>query len=532
MAIPKVNWTGVDWRQSDEALAKLLGQPLAIVAAQREKAEGYQTILIDRVVVDHDLQPRMELSAETITRYMDAMIDGSRFPPVVLFDDGKVFWLADGFHRVSAARKWHSAGGPATIRAEVRSGTRRDALVHAVGANATHGLPRSNADKRRCVAMLLGDPEWAEKTDREIARAAAVDHRFVGNVRIDEGAHRDVRVVQRGDSSFSRRVGPGADPLAAPPPADAPLPTVKEWRGLPLGLLSQVGSVLRNLRVPDPGPDGTVRLWTDVGAVRLRRLRSLGGAGFITAPELTRYEITSVQEPLWAVEVGGGGMSKTLVTRVLRSLVKRGAVVHFEVQAQPLVADQPAPASSPAQVPPASRATPAAPVKVKRTTPKAPAPEPSPGVTFNSPPPPAEPEAGPEMPADLRRIWTVLTSLSEAMEGHLARLEACWKAGTKEIVALAKDGARPVRPSVLAAMRKETGLDGDQVVYHLALIRKQLENVTPYQLCDCPPDRQGGGGGNVHGGVTASHCLDCSGRRWLARFEAQVIEKRRSKVEA
>ena len=27
MAIPKVNWTGVDWRQSDEALAKLAPLP-------------------------------------------------------------------------------------------------------------------------------------------------------------------------------------------------------------------------------------------------------------------------------------------------------------------------------------------------------------------------------------------------------------------------------------------------------------------------------------------------------------------------
>ncbi|EWY35857.1 hypothetical protein N825_32650 [Skermanella stibiiresistens SB22] len=39
-------------------------------------------------------------------------------------------------------------------------GSRRDAVPHAVGANARHGLPRSNADKRDAVMILLKDPEW------------------------------------------------------------------------------------------------------------------------------------------------------------------------------------------------------------------------------------------------------------------------------------------------------------------------------------------------------------------------------------
>jgi hypothetical protein len=42
-------------------------------------------------------------------------------------------------------------------------------VLYTVGANATHGLRRSNADKRRAVSMLLDDPEWAQWSNLAIA---------------------------------------------------------------------------------------------------------------------------------------------------------------------------------------------------------------------------------------------------------------------------------------------------------------------------------------------------------------------------
>ena len=47
------------------------------------------------------------------------------------------------------------------------------------GANALHGLRRTNEDKRRAVTVLLTDEEWAKWSDREIARRAAVSNAFV-----------------------------------------------------------------------------------------------------------------------------------------------------------------------------------------------------------------------------------------------------------------------------------------------------------------------------------------------------------------
>src|SRR5262249_47223100 len=107
------------------------------------------------------------------------MLDGATFPPVVVFYDGADFWLGEGYHRVAAARKI----GHDTITAEIKEGSSRDAILYGVGANATHGLRRTQADKRRAVEKLLKDPEWARWSDRKIADIAKVDHKPVGTIR-------------------------------------------------------------------------------------------------------------------------------------------------------------------------------------------------------------------------------------------------------------------------------------------------------------------------------------------------------------
>jgi hypothetical protein len=87
--------------------------------------------------------------------------------------------LADGFRRVNAyleAEHTH-------VACEVRQGSQRDAILFSVSANASHGLRRTNADKRRAVELLILDPEWARWSSREIAKAAAVDDKFVGKIR-------------------------------------------------------------------------------------------------------------------------------------------------------------------------------------------------------------------------------------------------------------------------------------------------------------------------------------------------------------
>ena len=107
------------------------------------------------------------------------MLNDADFPPVILYRDGTDYWLGDGYHRVAAARKIERE----IVKAEVREGTARDAILCGVGANSTHGLQRTQADKRRAIERLMSDPEWARWSDRKIAEAAKVDHKTVAKVR-------------------------------------------------------------------------------------------------------------------------------------------------------------------------------------------------------------------------------------------------------------------------------------------------------------------------------------------------------------
>jgi hypothetical protein len=102
--------------------------------------------------------------------------------------------LADGFHRLRA----FIAADRETIPADVRQGTRRDAILYSVGANETHGLRRTNDDKRRAVLTLLNDAEWSKWSDREIARQCAVHFNYVGRLRKDV-------TITRSDSEPSQR---------------------------------------------------------------------------------------------------------------------------------------------------------------------------------------------------------------------------------------------------------------------------------------------------------------------------------------
>ena len=130
---------------------------------------------------DGGAQARIEINDGIVADYAADMASGAVFPPVVVYFDGADYWLADGFHRVRAA----SAIDRDEIETEVREGTARDAILHGVGANASHGLRRTQADKRRAIETLLRDPEWANWSDRQIAKVAKVDHKTVGNFRLE-----------------------------------------------------------------------------------------------------------------------------------------------------------------------------------------------------------------------------------------------------------------------------------------------------------------------------------------------------------
>lgn len=162
-------------------------------------------IALNRVKTDGGTQPRAELSEILAAEYAEAMRDGATFPPLVVFHDGEDYWLADGFHRHKAAL----ANGLVEIAADVRQGSRRDAVLFSVGANATHGQRRTNDDKRRAVLTLLNDEEWHAWSDREIARRCGVSDKTVARHRPESifGNSEDApaaRTVARGGKTYEQ----------------------------------------------------------------------------------------------------------------------------------------------------------------------------------------------------------------------------------------------------------------------------------------------------------------------------------------
>ena len=137
-------------------------------------------IPLAEIVATADTQMRVVgIDPGTVAAYAEDLKGGATFPPITVYHDGAEYHLADGFHRVEAARLI----GLDTILAHVLQGTNRDATLAACAANATHGLRRTNEDKRRAVTAMLRDPEWAKWSDRAIAKACAVDHKSVARVR-------------------------------------------------------------------------------------------------------------------------------------------------------------------------------------------------------------------------------------------------------------------------------------------------------------------------------------------------------------
>jgi ParB-like nuclease domain len=189
---------------------------------------------LTQITVSPDCQARTAISEDTVEDYTEVLRKGGAFPPVVVYSDDTNYWLADGFHRFHA----HERAALVEIEAEVRRGGHRKARLTAVGANATHGLRRTNADKRRAVEILLSDEEWRQWSDREIERVSGVSAKTVAAIRtataeilscdpkqanfddLRRGADGKVRRMPRKKAVLSRVISPIAGETTVLPPPE------------------------------------------------------------------------------------------------------------------------------------------------------------------------------------------------------------------------------------------------------------------------------------------------------------------------
>ncbi len=134
-------------------------------------------IKLSEIVTDAGTQVRAGLNETTVADYAEALADGAKFPPVIVFHDGSRHIAADGFHRIHAAVR----NGATQIECDVRKGGKTDALKYALGCNAHHGLRRTNADKRHAVGMAVR--EFPKASNVAIAGMCLVSDDLVAEVR-------------------------------------------------------------------------------------------------------------------------------------------------------------------------------------------------------------------------------------------------------------------------------------------------------------------------------------------------------------
>lgn len=139
------------------------------------------------LTLDHEIQQRAQMDDALVTEYSETIAEWIASAPIVTF--GAEHYVADGFHRVEAA----SRAGLESIPAIQHEGTRRDALLYAVGANAAHGKKRTREDLENAyqtavreglcdatdteslAALLKVSSRWASELTREARELTKVE---------------------------------------------------------------------------------------------------------------------------------------------------------------------------------------------------------------------------------------------------------------------------------------------------------------------------------------------------------------------
>jgi len=151
-----------------------------------------ETLKLKQIIKHRDLQIRDSLDMSRI-EFLVEVYKG--WDPLLVYRVNNKFYLADGYHRITAAERL----GLETIDAEVVDGAFEDALLAGIEANSQHrGLPLTLKERRRAAELLLKiHTNWS---DRRIAQKVGLSQPKVGQIRAE--------LVSRGEiSDVSKRIG-------------------------------------------------------------------------------------------------------------------------------------------------------------------------------------------------------------------------------------------------------------------------------------------------------------------------------------
>ena len=137
---------------------------MACISATQKAASW--TLELAHIRTDGDTQGRAALDEAVVAEYAALMAEGVQFPPVRVWFDGQAYWLADGFHRVNAARR----ASLNEIAVELHSGTLDDARWDSFRANATNGLRRTKEDLEIVIQRALAHQQATGLSTNRLAQ--------------------------------------------------------------------------------------------------------------------------------------------------------------------------------------------------------------------------------------------------------------------------------------------------------------------------------------------------------------------------
>jgi hypothetical protein len=195
-------------------------------------------VLLYKIDMSEDTRTRVKLNEDAINRYADwyaaytkgQPTQGELPPPVLFTPDGQVYFIGDGWHRISSQLKVQLKGWPC----DVRKGDKWDAIAFAARTDLDGPVPKTKDDRGRTVDMMLLDPVRKDWTNGEIARHCGVSDVTVGNHRkrlLKEGKvePEPIRTGKGGRKINTSRIG------AKKADAGRPTPKTSESNGHGLG---------------------------------------------------------------------------------------------------------------------------------------------------------------------------------------------------------------------------------------------------------------------------------------------------------
>jgi 16S rRNA G966 N2-methylase RsmD len=129
---------------------------------------------ISTIAIDRAILVREQVDTETVDRYAGCFDD---LPPIVVFSTEGGLLLADGLHRISAAKQL----GLVDIESEVIDGDRNSAWDYALYANLRHGKPPNRKERTTIAEGLLH--LHTERSDNWLAEDVGISKNTIASIR-------------------------------------------------------------------------------------------------------------------------------------------------------------------------------------------------------------------------------------------------------------------------------------------------------------------------------------------------------------